>query len=477
MFTNQWESLTLASTTEADRSQWILTINSTIKHAEDSLMGYAMLVHPDPRAAAKNASAKIDPLAARKYFILSNNLLTYHPDEQKTSEIEGLINVNEHTVLDDVNDDQRLISLIDSDAQRSKLTFQFKAMNIGAESTASQYQRWKVAIFSMTKPRFNNPTTDVIEVGGNALHKAATRRRSKQFDHKPTAGATDNTEPAPLRVETREMEEVLPPLPDETPPVTPAPQSVPPPPTESPATPGTGRSSVRKVAFLSFDTDEEDANDGNPRAGRSRGNSRAGSDLQDSTADGDEGEGASKKVVITENALKSSVERRKSRRSVSATAAVTPPLAARKSIARGSVAGGLLGTKERTRSISAGSLQRTSSASLLDFSLLRTNSSNALEGVLGQLTAAEILRAGNRQQPLTKQLFDNYSKEDMLELHAIQQLCYEVGVYYSFMEVKIQMKRFVNGGGMMSYENFVKFWNANPMFRCVLLTGSCVWYC
>ena len=476
IFSNEWESLTLSATTEADRSQWILTITSSIKHAESSLMSYALLLHPAPKPNPRS-SAKLADLTVRKYFILANNLLTYHPDEQKTSEIEGLININDHTVLDEIDDDQRIISLIDSDPARTKVTFQFKAMNLGNESTSSQYQRWKAAIFSQTKPRYNQPATEVVPVdsGDSGAGKKSSRRRSKQFDESPVNLPTDAGQ---------EEEDALPPLPTDEPPLSP----MPPPPEESPLT--TPRGTSRKVGFAkAFEAAlaeadepaapsrevEDEEQDPPPRPSlsvRSPRKSTRGFDFnneEDDEIDGYGGAGDSGKFSDlrletpdndNSNAIRRSVLRRQSR---SASPATTPrnhgsltPNADK----RGSLSPATPGSGGRASS--AGALQRQSS-----FGLFRTASSAVLLDLpTGPCVACEVFRTVVSKVPLTKLLFDAYAKNSTnLDLNAIQLMCYEVGVYYSIMELKISLKPYTGGSAQMNYESFAKWWQYNPDFK------------
>lgn len=462
IFSNEWESLTLSTTSEADRSQWILTIKSTIKHAEDSLMTYAILLHPQPKVNPRS-SGKITDLVTRKYFILANNLLTFHPDEQKTSEIEGLVNINDHTVLDEIDDDQRIISLIDSDPARTKVTFQFKAMNVGYESTSAQYQRWKTAIIALTKPRYTQPATEVVPVQPSA--KSGTRRRSKQIEQSPVP---------PLPQEEDEEEVELPPLPAEEPPDSPVP-----PPPETPATPTSTRSALRKVGFAMVEPEEVEetvAPEEEPEPLRlslsvspSPRKSTRGFDFNDDDENSVSGSANSgnfddlrKEVDPSEqspNAIRRSLQRRQSRSLSPATTPRGSTAGSPKAGARGSI------SSKGGRSSSADLLRRSSSNLLVDFGLFRTPNTAVLDLPEAPSAAAEIFRTVSKL-PLTKLLFDHYSKESTyLDLNAIQHLSYEVGVYYSFMEVKISVKPYTSGSTQMNFENFAKWWQYNPDFK------------
>jgi hypothetical protein len=369
-----------------------------------------------------------------------------------------LININPHTVLDEINDDQKIISLIDSDADRTSVTFQFKAMNTAYESTSSQFQRWKGAIINMVKPRgsFNAPAGEAsVPTSDAAPLRSALLKVSKVSDT-----------PKPLQIQTEDEDEEAgaghedqdsrPPLPLETPPMSPVPVPPPPPP-ESPATPSTGRSTSRKVGFALLDEDGDTHSE--PRASRSKLPSFGDEDAQTGSS-----EYAKQEPVIVGNALKQSVERRKSR-------SLSPAATPRVSMAAAGLSPAQ-GRLSRTRSISASAAapaQRKSLFSPPDLGLFRASSSLTYDGAMGKIPTVEIFRSAGRQS-LTKMLFDNFCREEeSLNINAIQELCYEVGVYFSLMEVKIKMKAHVNGHATMNFVAFEKFWKANTCFRYVYI--------
>jgi hypothetical protein len=450
VFSNQWESITLASSSEADRSQWILTIKSVIQHAGDSMVAYAILLYPvPPTGTSSKAAAKIDTAGIRKYFILSKNLLTYHPDAQKTSEVEGLVNLNPQTELEEVNDDQKIITLVDSDPKRTKVRMQFKAMDNAYETTSVQYQRWKTAILAIVKPPGAAVPASVDVPPLRSSLKAANKDAAEGMDRPsfidiPRADE-DEDEQLPSGSVTPGGS-FVPPLPLETPPFSP----VPPPPSDSPSTPSLSRqSSARKVGFALLDSDEEG------EEGNRRGRSRTGTEENavDQGGDGEKQQG----TVASRNALKQAVERRKSR---SLSPAVTP----RKSVLAAPAPGSPGSAKPRSSSASA--LLKRASSFGPDLGIFRTSSAmSSVEDAAGKVPTVELFRSAGRSA-LSKQLFDNFSNADgLLTINALQELFYELGAYYSLMEVKIRIKPFVGGASTMDYAAFEKFYKTCETFR------------
>jgi hypothetical protein len=152
---------------------------------------------------------------------------------------------------------------------------------------------------------------------------------------------------------------------------------------------------------------------------------------------------------LSVNALERSAERRRSR------SASPSAIAAKRASRRESKA------SRRATSASA-MLQRSSSGSFLD--MLSGKSAYVEEA--GLQSVLELLQTNNRL-PLVRRLFDNYCKADQtLDIPLVQQLCYDVGVYYSPMDIRIAIKPFVgNSQNIMNYDSFMVWWRSNTDFR------------
>jgi hypothetical protein len=145
-FTNNIESIVLAAPTDLDRAHWIQTIQTLITNSANHLK--AMLTVLPTSTLLTNNSKSIfgsgNKAAARKFCILSDDVLTIHPDKQTTTTIEGIINVNENTKIE-TEDRTFTITLVDSDSKTSKLVVQF---NNGVEDP-KYFALWKAKLISL----------------------------------------------------------------------------------------------------------------------------------------------------------------------------------------------------------------------------------------------------------------------------------------------------------------------------------------
>lgn len=84
----------------------------------------------------------------------------------------------------------------------------------------------------------------------------------------------------------------------------------------------------------------------------------------------------------------------------------------------------------------------------------------------GCTSALEVLQSTSRQ-PLVRRLFENYCKSDeTLDVNLVQQLCYDVGIYYSLLDIRISIKPFVhNTQYIMTDDSFLVWWRSNSDFR------------
>ena len=165
--------------------------------------------------------------------------------------------------------------------------------------------------------------------------------------------------------------------------------------------------------------------------------------------------------LASQNALERSAQRRRSR-------SASPSAIA---IRRASKRMSKMDAQQGQRATSAGAtLQRNSSnSSFLDFFNGSSHSSKVkyIEEA-GVLTALDLLQENSRQ-PLVRRLFENYCKADQtLDITLVQQLCYDIGIYYSHMDIKISIKPFLHSSqnGIMDYDAFMVWWRSNNDFRC-----------
>lgn len=160
-YTNSVENIVLAATTEIDRSHWIQTIQTLINESKNYLRAF-LTIQPGSTVLTnsnqKNVFGSNGKVPVRRFCILTDELLTIHPDKQVTTAIEGVININENTKIESMDDSNLMISLVDSDIKASKIIIQF---NSGIEDER-YYNLWKEKLSKLIRG-------DQFEVRYNAL--------------------------------------------------------------------------------------------------------------------------------------------------------------------------------------------------------------------------------------------------------------------------------------------------------------------
>jgi hypothetical protein len=175
----------------------------------------------------------------------------------------------------------------------------------------------------------------------------------------------------------------------------------------------------------------------------------AGEEGEDGARDNDDGSETRSTSSTSLNALERSAERRRSR------SASPSAIASRRASKRDS---------NRARSSSASALlQRTSSGNFLD---MFTSAKYVEEA--GVMSAYDLI-ISNTRQPLVRRLFDNYCKSDQtLDVPLVQQLCYDMSIYYSHLDIRVGIKPFVHSSQpVMNYDSFMVWWRSNNDFRYV----------
>jgi hypothetical protein len=125
------EDLLLSAHTEAQREEWIKALTAVINKAKTHTRGY--ITRRSTSILTGNKS---------KYFILNQNLLTCHPDENKLSTIDGLWNINISTSIEmpePLKGNRRLV--IHSASSTST------ALDLLFPSHGLDYVKWKNALF------------------------------------------------------------------------------------------------------------------------------------------------------------------------------------------------------------------------------------------------------------------------------------------------------------------------------------------
>jgi len=142
---NQWDVLTLGASTEAERDSWIQNINLAISYVSNCMFGYMVLIRP----LLKNHRDKY-------YFIFGNGLISMHSNEKQTSDVDGTFRFSNETVLDEVDDYNKIITLSDHSSSTYDLktiSFVFSYADPNSKFHPSQlYKNWKAAIIRAIRP-------------------------------------------------------------------------------------------------------------------------------------------------------------------------------------------------------------------------------------------------------------------------------------------------------------------------------------
>ena len=193
---NQWDVLTLGAGSEAERDSWIQNISLAISYVTNCMCGYMVLIRP----LLKNHRDKY-------YFIFGNGLISIHAGERQTSEVDGTFRFSIETVLDEVDDYNKIITLSDYSSSTSDLktiSFVFSYSDPNSKMHPSQlYKTWKSAIIRAMRPEalkksvknvrkdrdINGASIKIPSAGTavgskmNALEVVSNRRLSMQRDN------------------------------------------------------------------------------------------------------------------------------------------------------------------------------------------------------------------------------------------------------------------------------------------------------
>lgn len=145
-YTNSVESIVLAASTDIDRAHWTQTIESLIQQSSHYLKAFLTILPFSTvflNNQLKNYFGSNNKTPARKYVILTDEILSVHPDKSNLTTIDGIININDLTRLECTESNGNyIISITDSDTKSSKLSIQF---NSGIDDE-KYYKIWKARL-------------------------------------------------------------------------------------------------------------------------------------------------------------------------------------------------------------------------------------------------------------------------------------------------------------------------------------------
>ena len=142
---NQWETLLLAAASEVERSEWLKDLMRVINTAKKYLMCNCILLQ----------TAKASSLLSsdKKYFVLADGVLSFHPSNLKTYKLEGRIIISNKTSIEKMDDVNQIITITDPDSFLNRISFQFKQIDADLRiNPTEQYHLWRNELFRLIDP-------------------------------------------------------------------------------------------------------------------------------------------------------------------------------------------------------------------------------------------------------------------------------------------------------------------------------------
>jgi len=183
---NQWETLLLAAASEVERTEWLKDLTRVINTAKKYLMCNCVLLQ-----TAKATSSD------KKYFVLADGVLSYHPSNLKTFKLEGRIIISNKTSIEKMDDVNQIITITDPDSFLNRISFQFKQIDADLRiNPTEQYHLWRKELFRLIDPSrldegvvpsssngSNRMSISTQSIGSsfNALQVNTLRRASKRL--------------------------------------------------------------------------------------------------------------------------------------------------------------------------------------------------------------------------------------------------------------------------------------------------------
>lgn len=153
-FTTPFESILFLSISSEDRASWMRALEAAVELSKRYLRGYMLKRTP----AIMNGSV-------RKFFVLHNDVLTYHKDHESTKEVEFELHIDKTVTV--TPDDNKWKLKLEQGGKRA-LTMQFE------QRSASDYPIWKDAIMSM-KEKTERMEAKALEKTTEALDEAVQK--------------------------------------------------------------------------------------------------------------------------------------------------------------------------------------------------------------------------------------------------------------------------------------------------------------
>lgn len=146
---NQWETLLLAAASEVERSEWLKDLTRVINSAKKYLMCNCILLQTAKTSTSLLSSSSSD----KKYFVLGDGVLSYHPSNLKTNKLEGRIIISNKTSIEKMDDVNQIIAITDPNSFLNRISFQFKQIDADLRiNPTEQYHLWRKELFRLIDP-------------------------------------------------------------------------------------------------------------------------------------------------------------------------------------------------------------------------------------------------------------------------------------------------------------------------------------
>lgn len=185
---NTSEQILLGASTDVDRSSWVTNLLSVIHNSKDYLKDYLIILPGSNilmNSSSTSGTSKYFKLNSsqpsnnfgRKYVILAEDVLTFHPDMKQTATIEGAMQLTTFTSkIEEINDHEKIIAIVDNDPLNNndsttnndgvnRVILQFNTSG-NTITDDHMYKQWKQRLTELLNHKVNQqqPESDDLSV-------------------------------------------------------------------------------------------------------------------------------------------------------------------------------------------------------------------------------------------------------------------------------------------------------------------------
>jgi hypothetical protein len=142
--------LNLACENTSDFKVWTLAFHKSISLAQEALRSYIYKLSEKGENGEKGERKGKEEDKKRKYFILHQDVITFHKDEKNINAVQGLIHLNDTTSMEYYDKKQRIV-IKDNQLKQSIVMMFFEKLSPEPEDSLYRYTEWKKALISNLK--------------------------------------------------------------------------------------------------------------------------------------------------------------------------------------------------------------------------------------------------------------------------------------------------------------------------------------